>query len=199
MARLLTLSLAALALSLVANADSETSVIVPFGDPQPISADILGVDTKLGRTTWQLRQGAFTGTWTDPQGSFPGTATLVEGADYASYTYAVSDSEGSFAVQGECSIKDGVAICVAAESGDDGAATATETESVTAFGLQIAATGVPTGAPQNSGSGSPAASGAASGVPAPSSTGTQPSAALRASSVSGVGALAGLVLAYSML
>ncbi|KAJ7029338.1 hypothetical protein C8F04DRAFT_1265002 [Mycena alexandri] len=193
MARVFALLLSAIALSFVA-ADSETSVIVPFADPQPISADILGVDGQ-GRTTWQLRQGAFTGTWSDPQGSFPGTATLIEGADYASYTYAVSDPEGTLVVGGECSIGAGVAVCVAAESGQDGAATATETDSVTAFGLQIAATAVPT-VPPSAGSVGAKNSGSTSGASPPSST--QPSSSVR-TSASSIGALAGLLLAYYLL
>ncbi|KAJ7766689.1 hypothetical protein B0H16DRAFT_1522228 [Mycena metata] len=190
---LFALWLSVIALSSIAAADSETSVIVPFADPQPISADILGVDGQ-GRTTWQLHQGAFTGTWTDPQGSFPGTATLVEGADYASYTYSVSDPEG-FVLGGECSIGAGVAVCVAAESGQDGAATATETDSVTAFGLQIAATAVPTSPPSGS-SASAKNSGSTSGASPPSNT--QPSSSVR-TSASNICTLAGLLLAYYLL
>ncbi|KAJ7706951.1 hypothetical protein B0H17DRAFT_1034924 [Mycena rosella] len=190
MTRILALSLLSLALHYAAAADTETSIIVPFGDPQAISADILGVDAKLGRTTWALRQGAYTGTWTDPQGSFPGTATLVEGADYASFTYAVAPPDG-FTVGGECSLKDGLAVCVAAGEGT----TVTETDSVTAFGVEIAQTAAP---PVPSGSGNSGAGGA-SGTP-PSGTGsgapssTQPSSSIRIRA-STLGALVGLFMA----
>ncbi|KAF7337903.1 hypothetical protein MVEN_02013500 [Mycena venus] len=156
MSRIFAVSLAVIALSSYVAADAgETTIIVPFGDPQAISADILGVDSK-GRTTWQLRQGAYTGTWTDPQGSFPGTATLVEGADYASYTYAVKDGEGDFMVAGECSIGAGnVEVCVGVQSAGTEIGTVTETDTVTPFGVQVAATGVPAGGSGGGASGNP--------------------------------------------
>ncbi|KAF7325381.1 hypothetical protein MVEN_02627500 [Mycena venus] len=182
MSRIFAISLAVIALSSYVAADAgETTIIVPFGDPQAISADILGVDSK-GRTTWQLRQGAYTGTWTDPQGSFPGTATLVEGADYASYTYAVKDGEGDFMVAGECSI---------------GGGQRRKTDTVTPFGVQVAATGVPAGGSGGGASGNPSATGGAnsgSGVSPSAPSSTQPSSSIR-TSASGFGALAGLLLA----
>nr|GAT58131.1 predicted protein [Mycena chlorophos] len=106
MSPLLSLVLAAFALTYVA-AD-ETTLVVPFVDPQAISAKVVGVDTANTRTTYELFQGAYTGTWSDPEGSFPGTATLVEGADYASFTYVVNDPEdGSFTIGGVCSLGNG--------------------------------------------------------------------------------------------
>ncbi|KAJ7685660.1 hypothetical protein DFH06DRAFT_1159083 [Mycena polygramma] len=196
MTRILALSLAVAALSYVA-ADSETSVIVPFADPQPISADILGVDAQ-GRTTWQLHQGAFTGTWTDPQGSFPGTATLVEGADYASYTYSVAAPEGTFVLGGVCSLNAGVQICVDVVDASDagGLVTATQTQTAVPFGLEIGAGA--TGAPSaGSGGSSAAPSGKPNGssspaASAPSSTSTGASSRTTAS---GIAALAGLLIA----
>ncbi|KAF8205596.1 hypothetical protein K438DRAFT_1818083 [Mycena galopus ATCC 62051] len=177
-------------------ADSETTLIVPFADPQPISADILGIDTANGRTTWELHQGAFTGTWTDPQGSFPGTATLVEGADYASFTYAVEDSDpmdANFVIGGECSFAGGVEVCVVAQSAAGQVATQTETDTVTPFGLQIAATGAPGSSP----SGAPATSGGAQSGSTPSGSApksTHTGSSTRASA-SGLSVLAGLLLA----
>ncbi|KAJ7461630.1 hypothetical protein FB451DRAFT_1497688 [Mycena latifolia] len=191
-----------------ATADTETSLIVPFGDPQAISADLLGVDAAQGRTTWALRQGTYTGTWTNPQGSFPATATLVEGADYASFTYAVpagpDPGDVAFTVGGECTLDRaaGVAVCVAAGEGT----TVTETDSVTAFGVEIAsavtgaagASGVgasPTGAGSGSGSGASGSLAPASGgssAPAPTQTGA--AASLRA----GASALVGLLVAASL-
>ncbi|KAK7038194.1 hypothetical protein R3P38DRAFT_2904942 [Favolaschia claudopus] len=192
MSRILAISVAAISLFSYVVADSENTIIVPFADPQAISADILGVDSK-GRTTWQLRQGAYTGTWTDPQGSFPGTATLVEGADYASFTYVVKDSEGDFAVAGECTYQDGnVQICTVARSVGTEAGTAVETDTVTPFGVQVAATGAPAG-PGNSAS----ASGPSGSVPSgssPAPTGAPPNSSVR-TSASGFGVLAALLLA----
>ncbi|KAJ7461622.1 hypothetical protein FB451DRAFT_1404853 [Mycena latifolia] len=172
MSRLLVLSFA---LVQYATADTETSLIVPFADPQAISADVLGVDATQGRTTWALHQGAYTGTWTDPQGSFPATATLVEGADYASFTYAVPAGPDAgdvvFTLGGKCMLDraTSVAVCVAAGEGT----TVTETDSVMAFGVEITsavtgATGACTGANANPMSG-PASGG--SSAPAPTQMG----------------------------
>ncbi|KAJ7824691.1 hypothetical protein B0H13DRAFT_2123586, partial [Mycena leptocephala] len=132
-----------------------------------------------------------------PQGSFPGTATLIEGADYASFTYSVAAPEGTFAVGGECSIKDGVEVCVAAEDGEDGTATVTNTDTATPFGLQIAATGAPAGgaSPTSAPSG-----GANSGsTPAASGTASVQSGSAVRTSASSIGALAGLLFAYHLL
>ncbi|KAJ7811599.1 hypothetical protein B0H14DRAFT_3880009 [Mycena olivaceomarginata] len=204
MSRILSFSLAAIALFSYVAADSETTLIVPFGDPQAISADILGVDTAKGRTTWQLRQGAYTGTWTDPQGSFPATATLVEGADYASFTYSVPalDAEDpAFAIAGECSLGAGnVEVCVVAQSVGSEVQTVTETDTVTPFGVQIAAaTGVP--ASGASGGSSGGASGAQSGsTPTGSApTSTQSGSSMRTTASGFGGALAALLLAYHFL
>lgn len=43
---------------------AQTSLFIPGFDPQPISADILGVDAQ-GRTTWALHKGAPTDTFDD--------------------------------------------------------------------------------------------------------------------------------------
>ncbi|KAJ6501988.1 hypothetical protein C8R45DRAFT_1091900 [Mycena sanguinolenta] len=213
MSRTITISLAALTLFSYVAADSETTLIVPFADPQPISADLLGVDAANGRTTWRLHQGAFTGTWTDPQGSFPGTATLVEGADYASFTYAVSvppdpedPADGNFVIGGECSFSGTIEVCVVGQSAADGVATQTQTDTIQPFGLQIAATGAGTASTPaatggaQSGSTPAATGGAQSGstasAGAPSSTNI--SSAAR-TSISALGALAGLLLACRLL
>lgn len=50
---------------------AQTSLFIPGFDPQPISADILGVDSE-SRTTWALHKGAVTGTFEDDSG-FIGT------------------------------------------------------------------------------------------------------------------------------
>ncbi|KAJ7137854.1 hypothetical protein C8R44DRAFT_847923 [Mycena epipterygia] len=196
MSHILAFSLAALSLQYVA---AETSLIIPFVDPQPISADIIGVDTALTRTTWALHQGAFTGTWTDPQGEFPGTATLVEGTDYASFTYVVAQPEATVTAGGVCSINGGIAVCTAAA--DD--AIVTETDSVTAFGIEggftLAGAGAggaaASGSATPSGSGSDSKSTAVSGSGPSGSTPTQSGASVR-NSASALGGLAGLLLAY---
>ncbi|KAJ6531580.1 hypothetical protein DFH09DRAFT_824744, partial [Mycena vulgaris] len=154
---------------------AETSLIVPLVDPQPISAEVLGVDAALDRTTWVLHQGAFTGTWTDPQGDFPGTATLIEGSDYASLTYLLPAEGTTVALGAECSIKDSQLICVGAEGGT----TLTDTETATPFGIQGGATLA--GAAQVTPA--PSASGPSSGTSATPASGSAPSSTPTGSSV----------------
>ncbi|KAJ6531585.1 hypothetical protein DFH09DRAFT_137079 [Mycena vulgaris] len=197
MSRIFAFSLAALCLNYVA---AETTLIVPFADPQPISGDVLGVDTALGRTTWALHQGAFTGTWTDPQGSFPGTATLIEGSDYASFTYVVADMEGTITAGGECSLKDGQQICVAAADG----VTVTATESATPFGIEggstLAGAAQVTPAPSGSGSNSGGSAIPASGSESSAPSSTQPSASIQVcASASALGVLVALFMAYHLV
>ncbi|KAF7295616.1 hypothetical protein MIND_01101700 [Mycena indigotica] len=149
MTRVFALSLAAVAV--VCAVADETTLVVPFVDPQAISAKVIGVDAGQARTTYELAQGAYTGTWTDPQGSFPGTATLVEGADYASFTYVVNDREGSFTAGGVCNFANGQETCVAVEADSAGPVTVTHTDAARPFGLQILpATGTPAPSQSNS-------------------------------------------------
>ncbi|KAJ7154249.1 hypothetical protein C8R46DRAFT_1197191 [Mycena filopes] len=168
---------------------------MPFADPQPISANILGVDTVLGRTTWELHQGALTGTWSgNLVRDFPGTATLVEGSDYASMTYAVTAGDKAAAVGGACSLGAGHALCVGTQSGGDGGAT-TYTETDSAFGVQIAAATNAPAAPSspggtNTGSNSGlSASSLSHGAPSPTQSNSAAGLGLS------FGALAGLFLA----
>ncbi|KAG6876179.1 hypothetical protein C0992_000560 [Termitomyces sp. T32_za158] len=112
---------------------AQTSLFIPGFDPQPISADILGVDAQ-GRTTWALHQGALTDTFEEP--SFPGTATLVEGANDAFFTYA--DPSGLFTVGTECTLSGGLAICSATVSGEP----ATESDTANFINVQVGTTAV---------------------------------------------------------
>ncbi|RDB22195.1 hypothetical protein Hypma_010690 [Hypsizygus marmoreus] len=114
--------LAVLAL-FMGSAFAQTSLYIPGFDPQPISADNLGVDAQ-GRTTWALHQGALTGTFDDS--GFVGTATLVEGPNDVSFTYVPPG--GEFTVGRECSLSGVLAICSATISGE--AITETETASL---------------------------------------------------------------------
>ncbi|KAJ7073953.1 hypothetical protein C8F01DRAFT_1360700 [Mycena amicta] len=200
MNRFLSLLLVAVAVPYVA-AD-ETTLVVPFVDPQAISAKVIGVDAAQGRTTYELAQGAYTGTWTDPQGSFPGTATLVEGADYASFTYVVNDPEGSFTAGGVCNLGNGQETCVAVEADTDGPVTVTQTDSARPFGLEIAAaTGTP--APTDSGSDSGSASGGSASNTgtgsgsAPTSAPTGGAMRLTGTAAPALGALVGALLVLS--
>lgn len=113
---------------------AQTSLFIPGFDPQPISADILGVDAQ-GRTTWALHQGAMTGTFSE--GGIPGTATLVEGANDVSFTYVPPD--GSFTMGRECSLSGNLAICSATVSGQ----AVTETETADRLLVQAGTTAPP--------------------------------------------------------
>ncbi|KAJ7481114.1 hypothetical protein B0H11DRAFT_1807991 [Mycena galericulata] len=168
-------------------AAAQISLIVPFADEQPISADVVGVDTAQGRTTWALHQGALTGTFTDAQGDFPGTATLVEGSDYVSFTYVEQEDNVTATAGGLCSIQAGTAFCVANANG----ATITDAEAVTPFAVQVA-TGTPAPTGTKGTSQANAGSGTGSGS-APANT--HPSSSVRASA-SGFCALVGLLLGY---
>ncbi|KAJ7286410.1 hypothetical protein C8J57DRAFT_1287569 [Mycena rebaudengoi] len=177
MSRIFAVALVALNLRHVV---AQTSLVIPFLDFQPISADLLGIDASKTRTTWALRQGEYTGIFTDPQGSFPGTATLVEGADYASYTYAVTIDGQAITLGGECSLVSGSAICV---MGADGT-TVTDTQKASAILIEAGTTAAAAAA-QITGSDS------GSAPPAQSSP---PSSSVR-TSVSAFSASAALILA----
>ncbi|KAG5335212.1 hypothetical protein J132_09646 [Termitomyces sp. J132] len=123
----------ALLAAFTGTAVAQTSLYIPGFDPQPISADILGVDAQ-GRTTWALHQGALTDTF--EEGSFPGTATLVEGTNDVSMTYVAPS--GLFTMGTECTLSDGLAICSATVSGEP----VTETDTVNFIDVQAGTTAV---------------------------------------------------------
>lgn len=52
---------------------AQKSLFIPGFDPQPISADVAGVDQE-GRTTWILQPGVFSGSFDDS--GFIGTGEL---------------------------------------------------------------------------------------------------------------------------
>ncbi|KAJ7811384.1 hypothetical protein B0H14DRAFT_3755139 [Mycena olivaceomarginata] len=142
---MLTTWLAAIALLSYVVADSETvtSILIPdqFNSlAGAIHGDILGV--AQGRTTWQLRQGALTGTWVSRLASFYGTAMLVEGTDYLYYTYAVALPDPLIDT-GECSLAGDIEACVFVKSFQGQVATRTQTGVGTPVEIQIMATGAP--------------------------------------------------------
>jgi len=104
---------------------AQTSLFIPGFDPQPLSADILGVDTQ-GRTTWALHPGSPTDTLNDA--GLIGTATLVEGPNDASLTYVAPQ----FTMGVACTLSDSLAVC----SATSGGTVATATETVTRFAVQ---------------------------------------------------------------
>ncbi|KAG6829584.1 hypothetical protein H0H87_010825, partial [Tephrocybe sp. NHM501043] len=98
---------------------AQTSLYIPGLDPQPLIADILGIDGQ-GRTTWAVHQAPLTAV---EEGGLPGTATLVEGPNDASFTYVPPGRE--FTLGQECALSGGLAIC--SGTVDDQLVTATET------------------------------------------------------------------------
>jgi len=111
----------------------QISLYVPGFDPQPLSANELGVGTD-GRTTWEIQAGAATGT---EEVAFPGTATLVEGSSDAVLAYNIPAL--TMSVVEACSIADGIAVCTAVANG---ATTVVETETASGFLVQGGATAV---------------------------------------------------------
>jgi len=106
---------------------AQTSLFIPGFDPQPLSADILGVDVQ-GRTTWALHAGSPTDTFSNAE--FIGTATLVEGPNDASLTYVAPAAQ--FTIGIDCTLSDTLAVC----SATSGGTVATATETVTRFAVQ---------------------------------------------------------------
>ncbi|KAJ3922344.1 hypothetical protein F5877DRAFT_64180 [Lentinula edodes] len=165
-----------------------TSLYIPGFDPQPISANIVGVDSN-GRTTWDLLPGSVTD---DSEGGFIGTVTLVEGSDGAHLTYA--DASLSLTLGYDCTFSSGQAICSGVEN-DEGI-TFTETEAISSFAVAL---GTATAAASATGTGSSSSqvSGSESGSAAPTQTGSSNSSLkqVASSSVSLFGVV-GLVLSF---
>ncbi|KAF9479268.1 hypothetical protein BDN70DRAFT_784243, partial [Pholiota conissans] len=114
-----------------------TSLYIPGFDPQPVSADVIGVDG-AGRTTWAIHRGSATGTDTGLD-NFLGTATLVEGAQDASLTYANADAQ--FTIGMQCTFSEStLAVCTIEAQGS----TATQTEFISRQPIQGGATLAPT-------------------------------------------------------
>ncbi|KAF5315844.1 hypothetical protein D9611_005027 [Ephemerocybe angulata] len=111
--------LTALASVTVASAQSTTSLYLPDTDPQPLTADVAGVDAS-GKTTWLVKGGGTEG--------LVGTATLVQGPSGVSATYSGVAPGPTLAINFQCAFDGGNAICTAVDS--DGT-TVTETQPIT--------------------------------------------------------------------
>ncbi|KAI0334143.1 hypothetical protein GY45DRAFT_1367675 [Cubamyces sp. BRFM 1775] len=124
-----------------AQSAAATSLYIPLLDPQPITADIEGVDDS-GHTTWRLGPGVASGTLTDDSGLFT-SATLVAGATDAHLIE--NDPSLSFAITIDCGLNSGIAACTAIGSAAGIVSTVTTTEAVSAFEVQVASTPTGTG------------------------------------------------------
>ncbi|KAF5352722.1 hypothetical protein D9756_006007 [Leucocoprinus leucothites] len=159
------------------SAQATTSIIVPGFDAQPLSADVIGVDTSAGQTTWAVQAG--------PGGDMPGTATLVEGSDYASIHYIGLSPETTFTMDYGCTYQGGQAICSGTRDGQ----AATETGSAdTPIAVVVGSTAAPNAptpvaaTPNTGGSGPVSATGSSSGT----SSASSPSQSSGANSISTV-------------
>ncbi|KAF9532875.1 hypothetical protein CPB83DRAFT_806489 [Crepidotus variabilis] len=112
---------------------STTGLFIPGFDPQPVSADIIGIGSD-GHTTWAIHQGQRTPGDTSSYEDF-GTATLVQGPSDAYLTYVNSAAKVTLAES--CTVSDStLAICAVFGQGLSG----TQTEVYTPIPVQIGLT-----------------------------------------------------------
>ncbi|KAI8989817.1 hypothetical protein BD414DRAFT_485265 [Trametes punicea] len=151
-------------------AAAQTSLYIPGFDPQPITADIEGVDAQ-GRTTWRIGPGVTSGTF-DQDAGIEGSVTLIADATEAQIIWA--NAAASMTLSESCAIANGIALCsgFAAAAGTGESFVATETASP--FEVQGNTDAVPTGSATTESVSEPgtATSGAATETGASSSTPT---------------------------
>ncbi|EMD38146.1 hypothetical protein CERSUDRAFT_82383 [Gelatoporia subvermispora B] len=87
---------------------AQTSLYVPGFDPQPITADLLGVGPD-GQTTWLIAPGVSSAGLDD--NGFDGPATLIEDSNEAHLIYI--DPTQGIDMYEDCVISDGIAACTA--------------------------------------------------------------------------------------
>ncbi|KAI0830106.1 hypothetical protein BC628DRAFT_1313834 [Trametes gibbosa] len=137
-----------------------TTIYIPLLDPQPITADLEGVDSS-GHTTWRIGPGVPSGTLTEDSGLFT-SATLVAGP--TDMHLVENDPALSFAITADCGVDGGVAVCTVAASGNGVVSTTVQTETAVGFDVQVAATASIAGSGSSS-----SARGAPTPLPMPSS------------------------------
>ncbi|CCL99625.1 uncharacterized protein FIBRA_01644 [Fibroporia radiculosa] len=162
---------------LVEYAAAITSLYIPGFDPQPVTANVLGVGAD-GATTYLIAPGVSSGTFDDS--GFDGPATLVVGASSVGLTYIDPNVGNLFE---NCGIADGLAVCtdVIEQVGPMSfTSTVVVTETVSSFPVQGGAptavtttsTGVSTGATADATTTSSGGSNASSGPSSSASTTT---------------------------
>lgn len=90
---------------------AQTSLYLPDFDPQPVTADELGVGPD-GQTTWLIAPGVSSAGLDD--WGFYGPATLVEGPSEAHLIYI--DNSIGVSLQEDCTISNGIAACTAVDA-----------------------------------------------------------------------------------
>lgn len=112
---------------------AQTSLYIPGFDPQPVTANVLGVGAD-GLTTWLIAPGVTSGSFDDY--GFYGPATLVEGASQANVIY--DDPTFQVSLTEDCELHGSLAVCtVAGAMGADSSPLATiVTEIIDSFEIQ---------------------------------------------------------------
>ncbi|KAH8106948.1 hypothetical protein BXZ70DRAFT_915767 [Cristinia sonorae] len=109
---------------------AQTSLYIPGFDPQPVTADVLGVGSD-GRTTWKIAPGQSSGGLDD--NGFVGTATLIEGSSDVQLFLS-----NSFNYLSEsCAINNGVADCTFVAGSEGSTVSGADQEAVTPFAVQV--------------------------------------------------------------
>ncbi|KAI0656227.1 hypothetical protein C8Q70DRAFT_935755 [Cubamyces menziesii] len=132
-----------------------TTLYIPGFDPQPITADIEGVDDS-GHTTWRVGQGTPSGSYTQDPGILV-SATLVEGSTDAHFVEM--DTALPFSLSADCGISGGIAVCTVAADIQGEASTDTETETASGFAVQLGSVPAMTTATGSSTTGFPGTTG----------------------------------------
>ncbi|OBZ65741.1 hypothetical protein A0H81_14292 [Grifola frondosa] len=153
---------------------AQVSLYIPGFDPQPITADELGVGAD-GQTTWRIGPGVTSGTYTQDAGIF-GSATLIAGPSNAHLIY----DNGGLSIDDNCAISGSLAFCTVVDSAAGTIESGPVTETAIPMEVQVGSAtdaGTTTAAGNSSNTSSPtstpsAGSNATSG---PSNTGTQTS------------------------
>ncbi|KAI0632828.1 hypothetical protein C8Q77DRAFT_848372 [Trametes polyzona] len=174
------------------------SLFIPFIDPEPITADIVGVDTAKSETTWRIGTGVPSGTFTEDLGELFTSATLVVNPTHVQLVE--NDPALSFAISADCGFVAGGqgVVCTVVGSAAGTVSTSVVTHVVSAFDVQVAATvsgeqggATPTPKPSSQPAGQSSGTAATSGdgdatqgspVPGPSTTAGNGAASLVVSS-----------------
>ncbi|CAL1705476.1 unnamed protein product [Somion occarium] len=120
---------ALLASGLLQNVVAQTSLYIPGFDPQPISANEVGVGED-GRTTWQLQPGVTSGSFDDF--GLIGTATLIQGPNDIQVIY----NGAGLDLNENCAINGNLADCTVVAAVDGTTSTDFVTETVAPFEIQ---------------------------------------------------------------
>ncbi|KAH9952160.1 hypothetical protein B0H21DRAFT_716023 [Amylocystis lapponica] len=163
---------------------ADVSLYIPGFDPQPVTANELGVGAD-GATTWLIAPGEVSGTLSDY--GFYAPATLVLGPSDANLVYI--DPSYSISLSESCIIADGTAACVEA-FGETGITTVTATNTELAAPFEVQGGGFlanPT--PTPSGTDSTPSAGSSSGTPSSGSSSTSAPTGSAGQSSSGSAAL----------